>query len=161
MPTSTSKVAEPEVADDLDTLDRVDVGMHVAHAHAVVVKILREVLGHALGQHGDQRAVALAGRDLHLAEEVVDLGAGGADLDLRIDEPGRADDLLGEDAAGALHLPFAWRRRDMHRLRPHRVPLLEAQRPVVHAGGQAEAVLGQRRLAPEVAFVHARRSAAP
>ena len=43
----------------------------------------------------------------------------------------------------------------MDGLRPHRVPFLEAQRPVVHAGGQAEAVFGQRRLAPVVAAIHA------
>src|SRR5690606_2270805 len=37
----------------------------------------------------------------------------------------------------------------------HRVPFLEAQRPVVHAGRQAEAVFGERRLAAEVAAIHA------
>ena len=54
--------AEPQVADDLDALDRVDVGVHVAHAHAVLVQVLGQVLGHALGQHGDERAVALRAR---------------------------------------------------------------------------------------------------
>ena len=42
----------------------------------------------------------------------------------------------------------------MDRLRPHGLPFLEAQRAVVEAGGQAEAVFGQRRLAAEVAPVH-------
>ena len=97
--------AEAQVADDLDALERVDVGVHVAHPHAVLVEILGEILRHALGQHGDQRAVALGGDLLDLAQQVVDLGAGGADLDLRVDEAGRADDLLGEHAAGLLHLP--------------------------------------------------------
>ena len=46
--------AEPQVADDLDALDRVDVGMHVAHPHAVLVQVFGQVLGHALGQHGDE-----------------------------------------------------------------------------------------------------------
>ncbi len=54
--------AEPQVADDLDALQRVDVGMHVAHADALLMHVFGEVLGHALGEHGDQRAVALAGR---------------------------------------------------------------------------------------------------
>ena len=40
-------------------------------------------------------------------------------------------------------------------LRAHRVPLLKAQRAVVDAGGQAEAIFGQRRLAVEVAPEHA------
>jgi hypothetical protein len=38
---------------------------------------------------------------------------------------------------------------------PHRVPFLEAQRAIVHARGQAEAVFGERGLAPEVAAIHA------
>ncbi len=48
----------------------------------------------------------------------------------------------------------AGRRRDERRLRAHGVPFLEAQRAIVHARGQAEAVLGQRRLAPVVAAEH-------
>ncbi len=67
--------AEAEVADDLDALQRLDVGMHVADAHALLVQVLGEILGHALGEHGDERAVALE-RDLaDLAEEIVDLRA--------------------------------------------------------------------------------------
>jgi len=34
MPTSHVERAEPEIADDLDALQRVDVGMHIAHADA-------------------------------------------------------------------------------------------------------------------------------
>ena len=54
--------AEAQVADDLDALQRLDVGMHVAHADAVLVQVFGQVLGHALGQHGDQRAIALRAR---------------------------------------------------------------------------------------------------
>ena len=42
--------AEPQVADDLDALQRLDVGVHVAHADAVLVHVLGQVLGHALGE---------------------------------------------------------------------------------------------------------------
>jgi hypothetical protein len=147
--------AEAQVADDLDALQRVDVGVHVAHADALLVHVLGEVLGHALGQHGDQRAVA-GGAPLAAPREqsstcVLDR----ADLDRRVDQAGGADDLFGEDAAGLLHLPGARRGRDEDGLRAHRVPFLELQRAVVDAGGQAEAVFGQRRLAAEVAAIHA------
>ena len=54
--------AQPQVADDLDALQRLDVGVHVAHADALLVHVLGEVLGHALGERGDERAVALARR---------------------------------------------------------------------------------------------------
>ncbi len=69
--------------------------------------------------------------------------------------PVGTDHLLGEHAAGLVDLPRSGRRRHGERLRPHRIPFLEAQRPIVHAGGQAEAVFGERRLAAKVAAIHA------
>ena len=42
--------AKAQVAHDLDALERVDVGVQVAHPHAVLVQILGQVLGHALGR---------------------------------------------------------------------------------------------------------------
>ncbi len=65
-----------------------------------------QVLGHPLGQRGDQRAVALWPRSLrHSSTQVVDLVLDRLDLDRRVDEAGRADHLLAEHAAGLLHLP--------------------------------------------------------
>jgi hypothetical protein len=90
-----------------------------------------------------------------LAEQVVDLALRPADLDRRIDQAGRADDLLDEHAAGLVQLVRARRRRDEDRLRPHRVPLLEAQRPVVERRRQAEAVFDERLLARRSPLVHA------
>jgi hypothetical protein len=101
---------------------------------------------------------AARGDGLHLGHDIVHLvGAAcrdGADFHRRVKQAGGADDLFGEDAAGALQLPRAGRGGDMHRLRAHGVPFLEFQRPVVHAGGQAEAIFGERRLAAEVTFEH-------
>ena len=71
-----------------------------------------------------------------------------------IDQAGRPDHLLDEDAAGLLHLPGAGRGRDVKGLGPHRVPFLEVQGPVVDAGGQAEAVFRERDLAAVVAPRH-------
>src|SRR5262249_3348865 len=126
--------AEAKVADDLDALDGVDVRMHVANAHALFVQIFGEVLRHAFRQYGDQRAVAGRSGGAHLADEIVDLGAGRADVDGRIDQPRGTDHLLDEHAAALVELPAAGRRGDCDRLRPHHVPFLEAQGAVVHAG---------------------------
>ena len=52
--------AEPQVADQLDPLQRLDVRMHVADPQARLVQIFGQILGHPLGQRGDQRAIALA-----------------------------------------------------------------------------------------------------
>ena len=119
------------------------------------MQIFGEILGHAFGQHGDQRPVAFLRHLPHLADEIVDLQARGPYLDRRIDQAGRADDLLDEDAAGFIELPWSRRCRNRDALRTHGVPFLETQRPVVHAGGQAETVFGERRLAAEVAAEHA------
>jgi hypothetical protein len=56
------ELAAPQVAQDLDALERVDVGVQVAHAHAELGVVLGEVLGHALGQRRDQHALARARR---------------------------------------------------------------------------------------------------
>ena len=129
--------------------------MHVADADALFVQVLGKVLGHALGQGRDQRAVALPGYLPHLVQQVVHLGLDGADLDHRVQQAGGADHLLGEDAAGLVQFPLAGSGRHENRLRAHRIPFLELEGPVVHAGRQAEAELGQRELAPEVAAIHA------
>ena len=79
----------------------------------------------------------------------------GADFDGWVEQAGGADDLFGEHAAGLLHLPRGGGGGDKDGLRAHGVPFLEFQRPVVHAGWQAEAVFGQRHFASEVALIHA------
>src|SRR5690606_6084338 len=77
-----------------------------------------------------------------------------ADLDRRVDQAGGAEHLLGEDTAGLLQFPRTGRGRDGEGLRAHRVPLVEAQRAVVYAARQAEAVFGERQLAAVVAARH-------
>jgi hypothetical protein len=104
MPIRTSKAAHAQVAQDLDPFNGVDVGVHVADADALFVHVFGQVLGHLLGQDGDQGAVAGAGDGFDLVDDVVDLVAGrggdGADLDGWVDQAGGADDLFDEDAAG-------------------------------------------------------------
>ena len=120
--------------------------------------VFGQVLGHLLGQHGDQGAVALGRHVLALGDHVVDLAEAvlghRADLHRRVDQAGGADHLLGEHPAGLLHLPLGWGGRDIDAGRAHGLPLLELERAVVEAGGQAEAVFGQGELAPVVAPVH-------
>src|SRR5690606_21846064 len=77
------------------------------------------------------------------------------DLAGRIDQPRRSNDLLDEDTARTFQLPVSRGRRDIDRLRPHQVPFLELEWPVVDAGGQAKAIFRKGRLARIVATVHA------
>ena len=90
-------VAEPQLADDLDPLERVDLGVQVARLDARLEQVVGQVLGHLLRQRRDEHALAdlLAAADL--VQQVVDLVLRRAQLDLGVDDPGRADQLLRDD----------------------------------------------------------------
>ena len=68
------ELAQPQVADDLHALDRLDVGVQVAHLDAVLGEVLGQVLGHALGERRDQHALAALDALVDLREQIVDLG---------------------------------------------------------------------------------------
>ena len=129
--------------------------MHVADLDALFVQVFGQILGHALGQRGDQRAHSVGGHKTNFVQQIVDLRANRADFDFRVQKAGGTDHLFGEDAAGLLQLPCRRGGGDEDGLRTHGVPFLELQRSVVHAGRQAEPVFGQRHLAPEVTSIHA------
>ena len=75
-------------------LDRIDVGMEIAHPHPVLREVLGQVLGHPLGEHGHEDPVPRRGAAVDLPQHVIDLGDRGAHLDLRVHEPRRAHELL-------------------------------------------------------------------
>ena len=145
---------QAQIADDLDPLERVDVGVDVADLEPRFVEIVGQVFGHTLGQGGDQHAIAGGHGLLALGDQVVDLVVRWPDQARRIKQPGRADDLLGEDTAGALQLPRIGRGGDVDRLGAHGVPLFEFERAVVLTRRQAEAVVAERHLACAVALEH-------
>ena len=94
-------LAEAELADDRDPLERVDLGVQVARADPRLEQVVGQVLGHLLRQRRDEDALPhlLAAADL--VHEVVDLVARRAQLDLGVDDARRPDELLGDDAASA------------------------------------------------------------
>ena len=67
------EVAEPEAAQDLHPLDGVDVGVQVAHPHAGLLQVVGEVLGHPLGERGDQHALPRRDPLADLVQQVVHL----------------------------------------------------------------------------------------
>ena len=145
--------AQAEIADDLHAIERVDVAVHVAHAHAHAVEIFGQVLRHALGQRGDQRAEALFRLHAHFAQKVVDLPLDRTDRNLGIDEPRRTDDLLGDDRR-AVQFVACGRCGHADDLRHALHELLEFQRAVVPRARQTEAVFDERILSCAVAAEH-------
>ena len=90
------ELAQAQLAQDLDAPQRVDLGVQVAHPDAELEQVVGEVLGHLLGQRGDQHPLVALGPDPDLVHQVVDLALGRLDDDLRVDQAGRADDLLDD-----------------------------------------------------------------
>src|SRR5262249_10881118 len=96
--------ATAQIAEDFDTVERFDLGMQVAAAHADFGEILAQVFGHPLGKRGYEHSFVLAGANANLLEEIVDLTFHRPDLNLGVDQPGRTDYLLHENAAGFCQL---------------------------------------------------------
>ena len=90
-------LAEPQLADDLDPLERVDLGVEVARLDAGLEQVVGQVLGHLLRQRRDEHALARLLARADLAEQVVDLVLRRPQLDLGIDDARRPDQLLGDD----------------------------------------------------------------
>ena len=127
--------------------------VQIAAADARVREVGREVLSHFLRERGHKRALVFGDAGVDLADEIVDLPLDGAHEDLRVEQAGRPDDLLG-DLARVLALVVARRGRDIDGLMHPLLEFLEFQRTVIVRARQAEAVLDERILARTVAAVH-------
>ena len=147
------KLAQPQVADDLHPLHGVDVRVQIAHLDAVLVQVLGQILSHALGERGDQHPLLLSDGFLGLAQQVIHLGNGWTDFDLRIHQTGGTHHLL-HHLAGVFFLVRAGRGGDKHHLGGQPLPFLELEGPVIHGRGQPEAEAHQGFLARTVALVH-------
>ena len=146
--------AHAQVADQFDAFQRFHVRVHITHAHALFVHELGQIFGHPLGQRRHQSAEASSGHLFAFGDAILHLIFSRADFHWRVDQPGRADHLFGEHAAGLLHLPVTGSGRYTKGLRAHRVPFVEPQRPVVDARRQAEAIFRQCDLAAVIPFGH-------
>ena len=120
--------------------------MHIAHADAGILQIRRQILGHFLCQRRDEHALLALNDAVAFADEVVDLPVDGPDLDLRVQQARRTDDLLG-DLPGAAALVFARRGGDVDGLMDLFLEFRERQWAVVERARQAEAVFHQTLLA--------------
>lgn len=92
-------VAQSQVTDDHLTLHAVDVAVHVARLDALFQQVLGQVFGHALGQGGDQGALADGGPLPHAAQQILDLAGDGLHGHGRIDQTGGPNDLIGHAVA--------------------------------------------------------------
>ena len=147
--------AEPQVADQLDPLKRLNVAVHVADTKPGLMHEFSQILSHPLGQRGDERAVSFACDLAAFVDAILHLIFGRANFDGRVNQAGGADDLFGEYALHPLHFPITRRCADIGRLRAHRIPFVETKRAVVDAAWQAKAIFGEREFAAVITPRHA------
>ena len=116
------ELAEPQVAQDLDALERVDLAVQVAHPDAQLEQVVGEVLGHLLGERGDEHPLVGVGAGADLARRGRRSGPwSGLTIDLGVDQAGRPHDLLDDLRATCSSSYGAGRRRQEHDLvRPAR-----------------------------------------
>src|SRR5215211_3904659 len=148
------ELAQAQLADQLDAVERVDLRVQVTSLDAGFQEVVRQVLGHLLRQRGDEHPVPQLLAPSDLVQEVVDLVLRRAELDLRVDDPRGTNELLG-GSRGMAELERPRRRRDEDQLRHLRQELVEAERPIVQRRRQPEAEVDQRLLARAIPFVHA------
>ena len=58
--------AKPQVADDLDALDGVDVAVQVANLNAMLAEVVGQVLGHPFGQRRHEHALVARNAQIDL-----------------------------------------------------------------------------------------------
>ena len=149
------ELAQPQVADDLDPLERVDLRVQVADPEAVLEQVVGEVLGHLLRERGDQRALAGLGASADLVHQVVDLVLGLAHLDLAGPRcPSGARSARRSARSGCARTRPAWPTRTRSAGDVGRNSS-KVCGPVVQRARQPEAVVHERLLARAVALVHA------
>ena len=129
--------------------------MHVAALHADFGVVLRQILGHALGQRRHQHALAYLHARANLVQQVVNLPLHRTNLHRRIDQPRRPDNLLDHHARRLGQLIRPRRRRNVDELIGAMLELLKRQRTVIQRRRHAKAILDQRFFARAVAGIHA------
>jgi len=144
---------EAEIAQNLDALDGVDVGVQVLDAQLGLAHESREIFRQTLGQSGDEHAFASLDGAPGLANEVLHLPFRRTDDDLRVEQSGRADELLGHHGGDA---QFVRGRRggNEQRLPGDLAKLVEGLRSVIERGGQPESEIHQHLFAGPVAVGH-------
>ena len=148
------ELAHSQIADDLEPLKVIYLGVQVPYSDALLLQVFREVFSHALGKGRYQYALALRGCLVYLADQIVDLSFRRPYLDFRIEQSSRPDQLLGCDSAGSFKLVLRRSSRDIHRLSCQLRELLESERSVIERRWQSESVFDQRFLACAVAVIH-------
>ena len=120
----------------------------------MVEEVFGQLLGHALGEGGDQGTFVAFDADLDFFHQVVHLVVGGAYFDDGVEQPGGADDLVDYNTLGAYQLVFRWGGTHVNGLWSHGFEFVESQRTVVACGRQTETIFHEVLLTRPIATIH-------
>ena len=129
--------AQAEVPKYLAALEGVYLRVEVVGLDVHLLEVVRQLLGHALSEGGDQAPLALLHAIPYLVQQVVYLSLGGLHLDGGVQEAGRSDDLLHHLLAMSI-LVGAGSGRYVYHLVEVLLDLLEAERAIVQRRRQPE-----------------------
>ena len=146
--------APAEAPENLDTFQRLDLGVQIPAADSDFGVVLGQVLGHSLGECCHQNTLVFLGALADLVEQIVDLAAYGPHFHLRIGESGRPDDLFDNDTAGLRQFVRTRRCGNIDELIRTFLEFLECEGAVVQRGRQPESVFNEVFLSRAIAVVH-------
>ena len=145
--------AQAQFAQKLHTAQGINVRVQVLHLHAVLQQVLGQILRHALSEGRDQHTLITLNAHANLLEQIINLPLGRLDHNLRVNQAGRANNLL-HITISLRQLILTGGRRKVNRLTDTLQELLPLQRAVIHRRRQTETVLHQGALTGHVALIH-------
>ena len=123
------------------------------HLDIDLLHIVSQIFRHLLSQSSDKYALLFLGTFANLCQKVIDLSPGGAYADLRIEQPGRANDLFRN--GGAVFVFVGTRSRgNEKRLVDLLLELRKGEGAIIKRGRQAKTIVNQYLLARAVAREH-------
>ena len=127
--------------------------MQVFDLDAAFQQIIGKVLGHLLGERGDERTFVPGHTILDFGQKIVDLPFHGPYVDLRINKACRTDDLFHHTITQTQFV-IARRRGQIYGLADALQKFRPFERTIVHCGGQTEAVLHQGTFSAGIPLIH-------
>ena len=153
-PDAGVELAFSQFSQNFDTFDRVEFRVKPFAADAFFEHVSRQVFRQPLRQRGDQNSFAAFCTLPNLVHQVRNLAARRDDVNFRVDQASRTNDLLDDFAFGLFEFPVGRRRRHENPLPRPLVKLVKLKRPIIKSHRQAEAMFDQCCLTRVVAGPH-------
>ena len=127
--------------------------VHVPHLDPHIFKISGQILRHLFCQGGYQHALTLFHAGIDFGQQIINLSVNRTNIDFRIDQSGRSDDLFHNTFALFL-LERSRGRTDKNHLIEFAVKLIKGKWAVIKGRRQAESIIYQILLSCLISRMH-------